>query len=194
MVPDTRSLRQQIRRQRRQLDRFRLQQAEAAVCHRVLALADIRHAQHIGIYLDDFGEIPTKQIIKQLCQRGKKIYLPLICEMNQQLRWHSITWQHYSSRRFYRHRLGMQQAMQQRALSYKKLDCVLMPLVLFDRLGHRVGMGGGFYDRTLRSAPKVLRIGLAHDFQLSAQLLTQQAWDQSLDQVCTPSHNYRFKR
>lgn len=72
----------------------------------------------------------------------------------------------------------------------RQLDIILMPLVAFDRQGNRMGMGGGFYDRTLsfrqaRQAwikPKL--IGVAHSCQEHPGL-KRQPWDVSLDGVIT---------
>ena len=56
-------------------------------------------------------------------------------------------------------------------------------------------MGGGFYDRTLASAPgRPFRLGLAHDFQLLALPLKRETWDQPLDALITPTIFIKFKR
>ena len=72
-----------------------------------------------------------------------------------------------------------------------QLDVVLLPLVAFDRTGHRRGMGGGYYDRRLasrknRGIRRPLRVGLAFDCQMAAQLPAQ-AWDVPLHAVVTES-------
>ena len=65
-----------------------------------------------------------------------------------------------------------------------------MPLVGFDRLGHRLGMGGGFYDRTFAAESWRFRrpclIGVAHDCQ-EVEQLSAQPWDVPLDALVTPS-------
>ena len=74
----------------------------------------------------------------------------------------------------------------------------MLPLVGFDRRGRRLGMGGGFYDRTFafsrirpRLAPKL--IGLAHDLQ-RVQQLPVEPWDVPLHGVVTDRQRYRFSR
>lgn len=70
------------------------------------------------------------------------------------------------------------------------IDYIFMPLVGFDDQGNRMGMGGGFYDRTLShlnslpSSPKL--VGLAHDCQQVEQLPIQ-SWDVPIDLIITPS-------
>jgi len=65
-------------------------------------------------------------------------------------------------------------------------DVVLAPLVAFDDRGHRLGQGGGFYDRALaaRSGPKPVVIGIAHSFQ-QVEAVPTESWDIPLDAVVT---------
>ncbi len=70
---------------------------------------------------------------------------------------------------------------------------VLVPLLLFDASGGRLGQGGGHYDRALgalRRAGPVLAIGLAWDMQESAPLPLAE-WDERLDIVATPTRLIR---
>ena len=93
------------------------------------------------------------------------------------------------------HRLGMLEPMKSRGFHVSALDFLILPLLACDQLGTRMGMGAGFYDRTLATAPKrPYRVGIAHDFQLLSEPLQRNAWDQPLDVLITPSKVYRFSR
>jgi 5-formyltetrahydrofolate cyclo-ligase len=80
-----------------------------------------------------------------------------------------------------------------------ELDVVLAPLVAFDRAGHRLGMGGGFYDRTFRFVVRRAEwrrpwiIGLAYDFQ-RVDALPVERWDVPLHAVVTESGAQLFQR
>lgn len=194
-LPQAKKLRAEIRKKRRTLTTFELKQAQQKIVHRVMSCPQIKSTRHIGIYLDAFGEVPTGELILRLLKQGKMVYLPLVCNMNQTLRWQKISFAQWRSQRFALHPLGMKQAMHQRGQGISKLQVVLMPLVLFDLKGQRMGMGGGFYDRTLAQHPhRPYRIGLAHEFQQSPQILQMQNWDQALDAVCTTKRTLGFKR
>lgn len=72
---------------------------------------------------------------------------------------------------------------------------LLVPLLLFDRNGGRLGQGGGHYDRALRSlraAGSVRAIGLAWDMQ-EAEALAMAPWDERLDLVATPTRLIRCR-
>jgi 5-formyltetrahydrofolate cyclo-ligase len=75
-------------------------------------------------------------------------------------------------------------------------DIVLVPLLLFDRAGNRLGQGGGHYDRTLRTlraSGPLSAIGVAWDMQ-EAESLEPDPWDEPLDAVITPTRCLRFPR
>ena len=64
---------------------------------------------------------------------------------------------------------------------------VILPLLAFDGAGHRLGYGGGFYDRTLqklRAAGPVHAVGFAYEAQAVEQVPTE-ATDQPLDAIVT---------
>lgn len=68
-------------------------------------------------------------------------------------------------------------------------DVLLVPLLVADRAGNRLGQGGGFYDRTLarlRAAGSVMAIGIGWDIQL-VEAIAAASWDQPLDAIATPS-------
>lgn len=71
-------------------------------------------------------------------------------------------------------------------LGPEQLDVVLLPLLAFDRQGNRLGMGGGWYDRSfafrLHGRATPLLIGVGYAFQQVDALLAQ-AWDVPLDAV-----------
>jgi 5-formyltetrahydrofolate cyclo-ligase len=67
----------------------------------------------------------------------------------------------------------------------KTPDVILVPGLAFDRRGHRLGYGRGYYDRALAACPRALRIGLCHSFQL-VEVLPEEAHDQPVDYIVTP--------
>ncbi|MGD4317440.1 5-formyltetrahydrofolate cyclo-ligase, partial [Xanthomonas citri pv. citri] len=92
------------------------------------------------------------------------------------------------------HPLGMRHPEQGKMLKVAALDVLFMPLVAADKIGNRIGMGGGYYDRTLAKAKnKPLKIGWAYDFQL-VDKLDSNPWDIKLDALITPSKLWIFRR
>jgi 5-formyltetrahydrofolate cyclo-ligase len=76
-----------------------------------------------------------------------------------------------------------------------ELDVVLAPLVVFDENRNRIGMGGGFYDRSfaMRKDAAIslpVLIGVAHELQKVEQIIPED-WDVRLDMVVTDQAIYR---
>lgn len=72
-------------------------------------------------------------------------------------------------------------------------DVLLVPMLAFDREGHRLGYGGGFYDRTLdklRKLKKVVAIGVAYQAQMVDQV-PRGEFDAPLDFIMTEQETYR---
>lgn len=188
------ALRSQIRKQRRQISIFQQRQSEQDCLNQLRHFHRFQHAKKIGIYLNAFGEIHTNKIIEYAFTKGKEVYLPKVISTRQTLVWVKITKHQYRNKRFVPHALGMLEPVATRGLHVSQLDFLIMPLLACDFLGTRIGMGGGFYDKTLASAPyKPFRLGLAHDFQFLNIQLDRQVWDQPLNALLTPSKLHRFK-
>src|SRR5690606_7992459 len=82
------------------------------------------------------------------------------------------------------------------SIDIQQLDLILLPLVGFDAQGRRLGMGGGYYDRSLafkkvykKLGPKL--IGLAHAIQ-QVDALTVDIWDVPLDAIVTDKKLFKI--
>jgi 5-formyltetrahydrofolate cyclo-ligase len=64
-------------------------------------------------------------------------------------------------------------------------DVIVVPGVAFDRRGHRLGYGRGYYDRALAACPSARRIGLCHSLQL-VDALPEEPHDEPVDYIVTP--------
>ncbi|QKZ02538.1 5-formyltetrahydrofolate cyclo-ligase [Pseudomonas eucalypticola] len=140
-----------------------------------------RRARHVALYLPNDSEIDPRLLLAEAQRRGKKTYLPVLSAwprtkmVFQQVR----AGEAYRRNRFRIPEPHINPARQRRIWA---LDLILLPLVGFDELGGRLGMGGGFYDRSLayrgrRTAwHKPMLLGLAHECQ-KVERLAQASWD-----------------
>ncbi|MBI5041761.1 MAG: 5-formyltetrahydrofolate cyclo-ligase [Gammaproteobacteria bacterium] len=153
-----------------------------------------RNARRIAAYLPADGELDTAPLIERAWEMGKRVYLPVLLPHGENRLWFA---RYTPDTHLVDNRFGIPEparAAHTRA-SPLALDLVLTPLVAFDAHGHRLGMGGGFYDRSfayLRHHTRWLRprlIGLAYDFQRHARLPSQ-PWDVPLHAVVTDRHLY----
>lgn len=174
-----------MRQRRRSLGARAALLRDQQLCRHLLALPLLQHCRHIAGYWPNDGEIGPLPALRHWHQQGKTVYLPQLLA-NKQLRF--ACW-HGDVRGLRANRFGIPEPVQRRHVSGCQLDAVLMPLVAFDRNGNRLGMGGGYYDRSFafrlvgwRNRP--LLIGLAHDFQQQPALPCE-SWDIPLDMIVT---------
>ena len=176
-------LRQQIRKTRANLTALQQQQAEDSITQQALAFIEERNAQHIALYISFDGEISTEKLIKILWMQGKPVYLPVLHPFNPN---HLLFLRYLPETPMLKNKFGIWEPKLnvQNVLPLKELDILFTPLVAFDKQGNRLGMGGGFYDRTLQNwrNSSFIPVGLAHQCQQVEQLPTE-VWDVPLHQI-----------
>lgn len=91
--------------------------------------------------------------------------------------------------------LGIPEPMRGRILGEEeKIDLVITPLLAFDHEGHRVGYGGGYYDRFLADHPEAVTAGLAYEKCFIEPGIETGTYDIPLDMVVTDASLYKFSR
>jgi len=194
LMTDLQQLRRQLRRARLALS------PEAHAAARKEALARIRRhprfrrARRIAGYFGSKGELDPMPLLEYAVALGKRCYLPVLHPFLPGQLW------------FYRwrpgdplmpNRFGILEPRPRRSglIPARRLDLVIVPLLGFDSDCHRLGMGGGYYDRSfafvrrLTHARRPFLLGLAHESQRVARLEAQ-PWDVTLDAVATDRHLY----
>lgn len=184
-------LRQRHRKRRAELDRAALANAAAALSERLTALPEYQQAGRIAAYFAVNGEIGLEPLIEQALSAGKEVYLPNL--ERQSLR--CSPYFPSQKMRVNRYRLPEPDVDESEMLAPAALDLVLAPLVVFDAACNRIGMGGGFYDRSFsfrknRAADKPVLIGVAHELQRVERIVPED-WDVRLDMVVTDRAIYR---
>ena len=139
----------------------------------------------MACYLANDGELDPAPLVRRLRSSGREIYLPVLD--GPLLRF--APWTEGEPLR--RNRFGIPEpATRHRARSALRLDVILVPLVVFDDAGNRLGMGGGFYDRTFarlqdrRAWRRPRLVGVAYGFQ-RVETLSARSWDVRLCGVVT---------
>ena len=191
-----RQLRQSLRQKRRSLSFEEQRQASERLALNLLRHPDLHRARHIGIYLANDGEIDPSLYIDLARKKGIRFYLPILHPIYPGK---LVFSPYYDGVQLTANRFGIPEPPfpRSRRKPAWALDAVLFPLVGFDETGGRLGMGGGFYDRTFAfsrirpcMAPKL--VGLAHDFQRVEQSPIE-PWDVPLHGVVTDKRCYRFR-
>ncbi len=187
-------IRQLKRAQRRLLSNTVQLQHAQALYQNIIKEKIWRCSQHIALYLANDGEIDPYLFIDHARLLGKKIYLPILAPLKNSL--YFAPYEAGQHLKFNRFNIAEPVCHPSKWKTAGQLDLLLLPLVAFDTHGNRMGMGGGFYDRTLaylqhrRFWKKPTLVGLAHEIQKVEQLNTQR-WDIPLEYIITEKRCYR---
>jgi 5-formyltetrahydrofolate cyclo-ligase len=183
-MPDTTTSKDELRRSLRQrrsdiAPSLRIEAARAAAGH----LSSLPHwgaCQQLGLYYPGEEEFDCMPMAELARNRGVELYLPVIGEDM------ALTFAHWAAdARLQSNRYGIPEPDSAAArIELSDLDLVVVPLVGWDRQGGRLGMGGGYYDRTLSAGPRPTVIGLAYAAQ-EVELVPMASWDVPLDYVLT---------
>jgi len=189
-----RALRQTLRRTRQQLAMSAqncASQKLGLALHRIVQqhARQIRRTKSlkIGMYTANDGEISLDPFIKRSkCSTSSPqphFFFPII-QSDKTLTFGRRTRGGLPKTNQYK----IKEPLKQQCQTINQLDIIILPLVAITLKGVRLGMGGGFYDRTLiklsRWRPKPLLIGVAHDFQIVPETPSDD-WDQPVDVICT---------
>ena len=190
-MTDLSVLRQQLRTQRRALDEVEQSHLSQRAVQQLVRHRAFRAARHIACYLPNDGELDITPLIDQAWAMGKTVYLPVLSSLRHN---HLHFLPYKPDDELVRNRFGIPEPVNRsrRVVDVKRLDLVLMPLVGFDSKGNRLGMGGGFYDRSFAFLGRRRRwfkpglLGVAFDFQ-EVKTLNSNTWDVPLNGVVTES-------
>jgi len=182
-------LRKSLRAKRNQLSELEQENASLKLANKLIDVTEQNDV--IALYLANDGEISPNLAITELQKSGRTCLLPVM---------HSFRKGYLNFQRFApdtpmtENNFGIlePQLNSTETFALNNIDYIFMPLVGFDATGNRMGMGGGFYDRTLNkvheltSAPTL--IGLAHDCQ-QVEHLPIESWDIAINQIITPTQH-----
>ncbi|MBI4355598.1 MAG: 5-formyltetrahydrofolate cyclo-ligase [Candidatus Omnitrophica bacterium] len=161
-----------LRRLKRQSVRMRRRHS-AAILRQVQELPAFRRARTIACYASLPYEVQTDALIRAALRERKRVLLPVAHPATSRLAWYPIQ---DVRRDLQRGAYGIREPRSagRRSVSAKAVQLVIIPGVVFDRSGARLGHGGGYYDRWLRQIPRrVPRVGLAYACQVVDRLPVQ---------------------
>lgn len=181
-------IRQSLRQKRRTINPYKREKCFKSLAFKMqLKLKKIQNNYKIALYFASDEEINPIYIQKIFENQNIDIYFPVL--FGKALKFSK------TSKQFKKNRFGIKEPINSALLNANQMDIIFMPLVGFDQDKNRIGMGGGFYDRTLafkknkqkHSNPKLY--GLAFDCQKVKKIKIQK-WDIPMDAVITPTTIY----
>jgi len=188
------SIRQVLRTKRKSLTASFQKTAAEALLLRLQNDIVVKEAEHIALYLANNGELDLQPFIHWCWQQNKHIYLPVVHPFSKG---HLLflRYENNSIMAINRYNIEEPKLDVRYIKPIQQLDIIFTPLVAFDSTGARIGMGGGYYDRTLANwyenyvqdaqySPSI--IGIAHDCQQITEV-PHEVWDIPLPRIITPT-------
>ena len=139
-------------------------------------------SSHICAYQAFRNEVSCEYIINQALADGKHVYLPVTDQTTHTIDFYKIT-------RDTRYRIGAygikEPVIDQFSEKLDQQALILMPGLAFDRKKHRLGYGGGYYDKFLANCKEHITAALCYSFQITEELLPYEKHDILPDYIVT---------
>lgn len=176
---DKKALRKIIREKKRAMTPEQIAAASFRLETMFLQTNQYALANTIYAYLPYNQEVRTEGIILRALADGKRVAVPKV--YGDEMRFILID----DLENLAPSNMGIPEPVADGPVAKDPFALILMPGLAFDPQGHRIGYGGGFYDKFLAAEPQHPTIALCYDFQMLPQLETD-AFDIPVDQVlCT---------
>lgn len=163
---DKRALRARIRECKRNMTEEEILSKSACLCEKFLASDLYRNCRTVYGYLPYNQEVRTVPILLRALEDGKKVAVPKVYGDTMRF----ILMEDLSA--VAKGYAGIPEPVADEPVAEDKTALVLMPGLAFDRQGHRIGYGGGFYDKFLADEPDHPTVALCYDFQIFDEIET----------------------
>lgn len=158
-MEEKRAIRKHVFAERKACTEENLKKWSREITRRVTELPEFQSARHILVYADYNHEVMTGYLIEEAWKAGKETAVPKV-EGKDMIFYRLTDFAQLEPGYF-----GIPEPVQGERVQWEDA-LMIMPGVAFDRSGHRVGYGGGFYDRFLEKHPGIRRTAVAFSFQV----------------------------
>lgn len=165
---DKKALRQQIREKKRAMTKEQIFEASQCLADKFFATPQYAQADTIYGYLPYNQEVRTELILERALDEGKRVAVPKV--YGDEMEFIYID----SFDRLEKSDMGIPEPIDDAPVARDASALVLMPGLAFDPQGHRVGYGGGYYDKYLGKEPGHPTVALCYDFQMMPKLDTEE--------------------
>lgn len=178
---DKKELRRYIREQKRHFTSQQLGEMSLGIMSSLLSHPRVQNADTILMYHSLPDEVDTHSALDKLLAMGKKVLLPKVIS-DTEMTIHEYTGpdslQPSDSYGI------LEPTTPELSIINSQLSIVIVPGMAFDKQGHRLGRGKGYYDRFLSRVPNIYKIGVCFPFQI-LETIPSEITDIVMDEVIT---------
>ena len=172
-------LRSQYRSRRDRVGARERDQASWLVCSALSEAEEVGSAQVIAGYIAFAGEIDLRECLQEFRDRGKQVVVPRVTGPGEMEFAPFSTWESLRRGSF-----GILEPVGP-AVALEAIELFLVPGLAFDRRGHRLGFGKGYYDRVLPASGAAVAVGVGYGWQISPDPLPIGDHDRRMDFLAT---------
>lgn len=165
---DKTALRRQIREKKRAMTDQQIEAASRCLGEKFADTQAYKDAKTIYGYLPYNQEVRTIPMLERALKEGKRVAVPKV--YGDEMKFIYIT----DLSRVEKSYAGIPEPIEDGPVADDPTALVLMPGLAFDPQGHRIGYGGGFYDKFLASEPQHPTVALCYGFQMLPVLETEE--------------------
>ena len=176
---DKKALRRMIGEKKRSLTESEIEARSCVLAEKLFLTQEYRQSQSLYAYLSFNQEVRTGPIIRRAWSDGKRVAVPKVMGSEMVFIWLSSFDELAPQGAF-----GILEPIEDGPVADDETALMLMPGLAFDYEGHRVGYGGGYYDRFLAREPLHPKVALCYGFQL-LNYLEADAHDVPVDRFIT---------
>lgn len=180
---DKKELRKKVRQHLNEMSDELYYQSSLTIKKQLLKEPSIIEGNTIAITISNKPEVDTKEIIESLWLKNKKVVVPKCNPKNRSMDFYAI--QHFQQLESVYMDLLEPIPEVTELVAAEEIDCIIVPGIVFDCYGNRIGYGGGYYDRYLTHFEGPL-ISLAFDIQL-VESIPFEPHDLPIDLIFTES-------
>ena len=163
-------LREEILKRLHSISKEEKEKKGKALKNKLFSLKEFKKAKCVMFYVSKHYEVNTHEMIDESIVMGKKVVVPVTLKEEKMLKPSELR---DREKELIKGHYGIHQPREEhiRLVSLEEVDLMVVPGLAFDKSGHRLGHGGGYYDRFLEKAPPtIFTVGLAFDFQIMDEL------------------------
>jgi 5-formyltetrahydrofolate cyclo-ligase len=177
-------LRKEILQKRNSLSDSQIASKSKLIQEKIIGRMEFIESRSIGIYLPIGSEVRTNDIIRSALESEKTVLLPRI--IIKDLHYFIVEEHDLDQDSFDINKFGIKEPKKTKMKS-DFIDLLIVPGIVFDSHGYRIGYGHGYYDRFMAEKKFSKSIGLAYDFQVVKNPIPKSEFDKKIDLLITES-------
>lgn len=177
-------LRKEILQKRNSLSVRQISLKSKSIQEKLIGSIEFIQSKSIGVYLPVGSEVQTNEIIRSAIESKKIVLLPRL--VLNDLHYFVVDKHDFDHDLFDVNKFGIREPKKtNRKLDH--IDLLIVPGIVFDYHGYRIGYGYGYYDKFMAKEKFLKSIGLAYDFQVTKNPIPKFEYDKKIDILITES-------